>query len=65
MKQEGLVLRHLLRLTILAGEMLTLTQDPDYTRLGEVLQKLASAVDPRYTDRFLEQAEAVKKMAAV
>lgn len=62
-KQEGLVLRHLLRLTILAGEMLALTEDPDYTRIGEVCTAACRRVDPRYTDRFLEQAEAVKKMA--
>ena len=64
-KQEGLILRHLLRLTILAGEMATLTQDPDYTRIGEIATNACSGVDPRYTARFLEQAEAAKKMATV
>lgn len=64
-KQEGLILRHLLRLTILAGEMAALTEDPDYGRLGEIATKACSSVDPRYTARFLEQAEAVKKMATV
>ncbi|MGB4256865.1 MAG: hypothetical protein WBL15_04085, partial [Phycisphaerae bacterium] len=64
-KQEGLILRHLLRLTILAGEMAALTEDPDYIRIGEVATNACSSVDPRYTARFLEQAEAVKKMATV
>ncbi|MEP0843180.1 MAG: hypothetical protein HRF43_10790, partial [Phycisphaerae bacterium] len=56
-------LRHLLRLVILSGEMLALTADPDYARLGETATAACRRVDPRYTDRFLEQAEAVKKMS--
>lgn len=61
-KQEGLVLRHLLRLVILGGELLTLTQDPDYARISELSTDACRRVDRRYTERFLEQAEAVKKM---
>jgi len=62
-KQEGLILRHLLRLVILAGEFTTLTEDPDYQRISESATAACQQVDPRYTSRFLEQAEEVKKMA--
>lgn len=55
-KQEGLVLRHLLRLVILAGEFFTLTQDPDYQRIGHLATKTCHRVDPKYTDRFLADA---------
>jgi len=61
-KQEGLILRHLLRLVILAGEFFEQTEDPDYQRIGEAATAACRRVDPRYTDRFLEQAEAVKKL---
>ncbi len=61
-KQEGIILRHLLRLVILAGEFFELTQDPEYQRIGELSTRACQKVDPRYTDRFLEQAEAVKKL---
>ncbi len=61
-KNEGLVLRHLLRLAILAGEFRTRSGgDPDYERIGELATKVSRSVDPRYTDRFLEaEAEARK-----
>lgn len=62
-KQEGLILRHLLRLVILAGEFATLTEDPDYQRISELATSACQQVDPRYTSRFLEQAEEVKKLA--
>ncbi|MFQ5805864.1 MAG: DEAD/DEAH box helicase [Phycisphaerae bacterium] len=61
-KQEGLILRHLLRLVILAGEFLTLTEDPDYQRIGELATGCCRRVDPRYTDRFLADAEEVRKL---
>ena len=64
-KQEGLVLRHLLRLTILAGEFHALSDDPDYQRIGEVATAACRGVDPRYTDRFLEQAAEIHKLPAV
>jgi hypothetical protein len=61
-KNEGLVLRHLLRLVILAGEFLIQSDgDPDYERIGELAKGICERVDPRYTDRFLtSQAEATK-----
>ena len=62
-KQEGLILRHLLRLVILAGEFYTQTEDPDYQMLGERATRICHDVDPRYTDRFLTEAEEVKKAA--
>ena len=63
-KQEGLVLRHLLRLVILAGEFYSLTEDPDYQRIGEAATQACRRVDPRYTDRFLEQAAAARAAEA-
>ena len=62
-KQEGLVLRHLLRLVILAGEFLVLTGDPDYERMCELATQCCRRVDERYTDRFLEEAENMRKAA--
>ncbi len=62
-KQEGLVLRHLLRLVILAGEFYTQTEDPDYQTIGEQATRICHDVDPRYTDRFLTEAEEVKEIA--
>jgi len=64
-KQEGIVLRHLLRLVILAGEFFERTEDPDYERLGHLMTRVCQDVDPRYTDRFLEQAQAVRELAPV
>ncbi len=64
-KQEGLVLRHLLRLVILSGEFFTRTQDPDYQRIAEQATHCCRVVDPRYTDRFLADAEAAKKLIQV
>jgi superfamily II DNA/RNA helicase len=61
-KQEGIVLRHLLRLVILAGEFLALTEDPEYERIGELATQCCRRVDPRYTDRFLADAENMKKL---
>ena len=61
-KQEGIVLRHLLRLVILAGEFLVLTEDPDYERMGELATQCCRRVDERYTDRFLAEAENMKKL---
>ena len=64
-KQEGIVLRHLLRLVILAGEFHVRTEDPEYQRIGELATKTCQRVDQKYTDRFLAEAqnmrEALKK----
>lgn len=62
-KQEGLVLRHLLRLVILAEEFLRLTEDPDYLRICEQATRCCQRVDPEYTDRFLADAHAFQKLA--
>ena len=64
-KQEGLILRHLLRLVILAGELLAQTEDPDYERLGELATQTCHRVDPTYTDRFLQQAQEMQKLTQV
>ena len=56
------MLRHLLRLVILAGEFFTRTEDPDYQQIATLATQACQHVDQRYTERFLEQAEAVKKM---
>ena len=62
-KQEGIVLRHLLRLVILAGEFFLLTEDPDYQRISELATDCCRRVDERYTARFLAEAESIRKMA--
>ncbi|MBN1490130.1 MAG: DEAD/DEAH box helicase [Phycisphaerae bacterium] len=64
-KQEGLILRHLLRLVILAGEFFARTEDPEYQRISELATQTCQRVDPRYTDHFLEQAQEVKKLSEV
>lgn len=62
-KNEGLVLRHLLRLTILADEFRTRSAgDPDYERIGELATRICRKVDPRYTDRFLASEQEAKKL---
>ncbi len=53
-KSEGLILRHLLRLVILATEFHNRSgQDPDYAAIGEQVTKICRQVDRRYTDHFL------------
>ncbi|MCH7813470.1 MAG: helicase, partial [Planctomycetes bacterium] len=64
-KQEGLILRHLLRLVILAGELSARTDDPDYQRIAEQATRTCNSVDPRYTDKFLANAEEAKKLTEV
>ncbi len=61
-KQEGIILRHLLRLVILADEFFALTEDPDYQLLGQKATQTCRRVDPRYTDRFLADAESMHKV---
>jgi superfamily II DNA/RNA helicase len=64
-KNEGLILRHLLRLIILAAEFRTLSVgDPDYERIGELATRICQKVDTRYTDRFLAGEQEAKKLAA-
>jgi hypothetical protein len=62
-KQEGLILRHLLRLVILAGEFAALTEDPEYQRISDGATAACQQVDPRYTSRFLEQAAENRKLS--
>ncbi len=63
-KNEGLVLRHLLRLVILTGEFSERSGgDPEYAQIGEAATKVCQQVDPRYTDRFLSAEEEAKKLA--
>ncbi len=64
LKNEGLVLRHLLRLVILAGEFHEHSaQDPDYKRIEELVTQICQSIDPRYTDRFLESDAEAKNLA--
>ena len=65
-KNEGLILRHLLRLVILTGEFLERSGgDPDYARIGELATRTCQQVDPRYTDRFLAAEEEARKLSAL
>ncbi|MGQ9652181.1 MAG: DEAD/DEAH box helicase [Phycisphaerae bacterium] len=64
-KQEGLILRHLLRLTILASEFFALTEDPEYQSIGDAATAACQKVDPRYTSRFLEQAAETRTLTAL
>ena len=53
-KNEGLILRHLLRLVILTGEFYNFSGgDPDYEAIGERATSVCKSIDARYTDRFL------------
>lgn len=55
-KNEGLVLRHVLRVVLLADEFAARTGDPDYALIAERATRAARAVDARYTERFLDSA---------
>jgi len=61
-KQEGLVLRHLLRLVILAGEFQMRTEDPDYEHLADLATRACTRVDEKYTQRFLSEAQNMREM---
>lgn len=63
-RQEGLVLRHLLRLVTLSEEFFGMTEDPDYQRVSESATKVCHAVDPRYTDKYLSDLKEIRKLAA-
>ncbi|HWL93553.1 MAG TPA: DEAD/DEAH box helicase [Phycisphaerae bacterium] len=63
-KQEGLILRHLLRLVTLSEEFAAMTQDPDYRRIGETATRVCHGVDPRYTDKYLADLQEIRKLAA-
>lgn len=55
-KNEGLVLRHLLRLVLLASEFAERTGDPAYLQISRSTMEACRTVDPVHTDRFLEVA---------
>ncbi len=59
-KDEGIILRHLLRLVILAGEFFAFSgEDPDYSDIAAKVTGICSVVDRNFTDRFLTvQSEA-------
>ncbi len=62
-KNEGLILRHLLRLAILSGEFSDHSDgDPAYQEIGELVTAACMSVDPRYTDRFLEADAKAKQI---
>ncbi len=61
-KNEGLVLRHLLRMVILAGEFRTRTEDPDYQIMAEKATLACQRVDARYTERFLAAEDEARKL---
>ena len=62
-KNEGLVLRHLLRLVFLAGEFHAQSgEDPDYELIRDAATEVCQQVDPSYTDRFLASQEEAKKL---
>lgn len=65
-KNEGLILRHLLRLVILTGEFSARSgEDPEYQEIGEKVTQACRTVDPRYTDRFLESEAERRKVSPV
>ncbi len=61
-KSEGLVLRHLLRLVILAGEFGALTEDPDYQRIADQVTAICEGVDASYTERFLSSVNESREL---
>jgi len=61
-KQEGLILRHLLRLVLLAGEFQARTEDPDYERLAELATRTCTRVDASYTRHFLSEAASLREV---
>ncbi len=63
-KNEGLVLRHLLRLIILAEEFHLLSSgDPEYAEMGQRLTRICQQVDGTYTDRFLSAQHEAREVA--
>jgi len=65
-KNEGLVLRHLLRLVTLCGEFAQRSGgDPDYERIAEQVTAVCQSVDPRYTDRFLAADAESRQLSAM
>lgn len=63
-KNEGLIMRHLLRVVLLAHEFHELTDDPDYELLGQQVTEACEKVDPRFTRRMLERTTKPDELAA-
>ena len=64
-KNEGLILRHLLRFVILTGEFKAQSAgDPDYERIADLTTRVCRRIDPSYTDRFLESDAEARKLTA-
>ena len=64
-KNEGLVLRHLLRLVILAGEFRERSGgDPEYVEIAERCTAVCQLVDASYTDRFLAADQEARELSA-
>lgn len=63
-KNEGLLLRHLLRLVILAGEFHMHTgEDPEYTQIADRATAICAQIDAAYTDHFLTQQQQVAELS--
>ncbi len=56
-KNEGLVMRHLLRLVLLAAEFADRTGDPAYRAISQAAAEACKTVDPAHTEQFLERAK--------
>jgi hypothetical protein len=62
-KQEGILLRHLLRLVILAGEFHVYSgEDPDYAAIADRVTAICTTVDRRYTDHFLADQQDAREL---
>ena len=61
-KNEALVLRHLLRLVLLASEFSDHTDDPDYLDIGRGVVEICKQVDPRHTEKVLAKDELADKL---
>ena len=63
-KNEGIVLRHLLRLVLLAGEFAERTEDPVYREIARLAMEASRTADPVHTERFLDGAEQANQLMA-
>ncbi len=63
-KQEGILLRMLLRLVTLCEEFHALSQDPAYRVIAEKATQCCMVVDPGYTDHYLADLQAARELVA-
>jgi len=61
-KNEGIVLRHLLRVVLLAGEFYEATEDPDYEIIGHRVEASCRAVDAKATEQVLARRNETKAL---